>query len=282
MNLFYFLLGAAIGSFLNVVALRYDPDRFLFSKSLGGRSHCPHCKKTLRWFELVPLVSFVAQRGRCLRCNARISFRYPLVELVSGLIFVFVPLRLVVIFPYLLPIAYCLLSAIWVLVFELLLLMALIDLRHFIIPDEVNILLGICGVAFAAFLAKAASTVSFTGNLAALFSVSQNPWITHGAGALFGFLLFGAIIAITRGRGMGMGDLKLAIPLGFLFGWPDIVMVAVCSFIIGAAYGVWVMAFRGKHLKSAVPFGPFLALGATLVFLFGYELASAYFSFFLM
>ncbi len=282
MGIFYFLFGAAVGSFLNVVALRYDPDRFLFSlKKIGGRSHCPHCGKTLRWFELIPLVSFIAQRGRCLRCHARIGFRYPAVELLSGFIFAFVPFRFAVLFPYLLPATYYLLSAIWILVFELLLLMSLVDLRHLLIPDEASVFLGMLGVVFVAFLGVMASTMSFVGSIAAFLYASPNPWIAHGLGALFGLLFFGAIIAVTRGRGMGMGDVKLAIPLGFLFGWPDIMMVTVVSFVIGAVFGVWAMAFRGKRLTSAVPFGPFLALGAALVFFFGYELTSAYFAFFL-
>lgn len=277
MYVFLFLFGAAVGSFLNVVALRYRPDRFLFSGSLRGRSHCPHCKKTLRWFELVPLVSFLLQGGRCLRCRARMGLRYPIVELVSGLIFIFVPLRLGVMSHQSLV-----MSSLWILVFEFLLLLSLIDLRHALIPDETNIALGALGAAFVVFLAATASVVSFTGDIATFLSISRNPWIAHGLGALFGLLFFGAIIAVTRGRGMGMGDVKLAVPLGFLFGWPDIVMVAAAGFIIGAAYGVWAMAARGKHLTSAVPFGPFLALGSTLVFFFGHELATAYFSFFLM
>ena len=169
----------------------------------------------------------------------------------------------------------------WVVVFELLLLISLIDLRHSLIPDEANIALGALGIAYVVFLAATAGVVSFTGDIAPLLSVSQNPWVAHGLGALFGLLFFGAIIAITRGRGMGLGDLKLAIPLGFLFGWPDIMMVTMFGFVVGAAYGIWAMAARGKHMKSAVPFGPFLALGAALVFFFGYELADAYFSFFL-
>src|SRR3989344_2404324 len=95
MNILLFIFGAVLGSFINVLAVRYDPERFIFdSKVIGGRSYCPHCRKTLRWFELVPLMSFLFQRGQCLGCGRRISFQYPLVEIVAGLICVFVPMRL--------------------------------------------------------------------------------------------------------------------------------------------------------------------------------------------
>src|SRR5581483_8885445 len=90
-----FVFGLAIGSFLNVVALRYDGNRFVLDpKAIGGRSHCPHCKKTLQWYELIPLASFAIQRGKCRGCGVRIGFRYPFVEFLSGLIFALVPLRL--------------------------------------------------------------------------------------------------------------------------------------------------------------------------------------------
>ena len=124
---FIFLFGVAIGSFLNVVALRYDGEHFLFSeKQLGGRSHCPHCKKTLRWFELVPLVSFLIQGGRCRRCGISIGWRYPAVEMLSGIIFLAVPLHFSSLASPLGFFSASLigLSAIWVLVFELLLLVA--------------------------------------------------------------------------------------------------------------------------------------------------------------
>lgn len=89
-----FVFGLVIGSFLNVVSLRYDGGRFIFDpRVIGGRSHCPHCKKTLRWFELVPLASFLAQGGRCRSCKAKLSIQYPIVELLYGATFVLVPWR---------------------------------------------------------------------------------------------------------------------------------------------------------------------------------------------
>src|ERR1035437_5082629 len=124
-----FVFGLAIGSFLNVVAGRYDGERSLFAAApISGRSHRPHCKQTLRWFELVPLVSFMMQGGKCRRCKAPIRFHYPVAEIISGLIFVFVPLRIMTIAGtngFLLMG----LSLFWILFFEALFVMSLIDIR---------------------------------------------------------------------------------------------------------------------------------------------------------
>src|SRR5665213_1605505 len=216
---FLFLFGLAIGSFLNVVALRYDGDHFLFStKLIGGRSHCPHCKKTLQWYELIPLASFIAQRGRCRTCKARIGLQYPLMEILSGLIFVFVPLRFLSV-PSLAAASasahLIVLSAIWVVTFEIFLLISHIDLRLGIIPDELNIALVVLGFAVIWFFANTfgIGNPSFFSSYAAIFGLQGNVWINHIVAGLFGAAFFGALVAITRGKGMGMGDVKFALPL---------------------------------------------------------------------
>ena len=256
-----FAFGVAIGSFLNVVATRYDGDHFLFSaKLIGGRSHCEHCKKTLRWFELVPLVSFVLQGGRCRRCKAGLNVQYPIVELLSGIIFVSVPLTLGIgaITGTLLVI----LTALWIAVFEALLVMTLIDIRLGIIPDEINIFLVIAGVLLLLVPTPLAGAAVLPKIIAAL-----------GAGAFFALL-----IAVTRGKGMGMGDLKLAIPLGLLFGWPETVLVLMAAFVIGAVVGVIAIARGTKSMKGTLPFGPFLAFGAVTAFFWGAPIIGWYFS----
>jgi leader peptidase (prepilin peptidase) / N-methyltransferase len=258
-----FFLGLAIGSFLNVVALRYDGERFLFSeKAIGGRSHCVQCGATLRWIELIPLVSFVIQGGRCRRCKTRLSIRYPLVELVSALIFVLVPWEIFrgatggASMAAAFVIAF---AAIWVIAFELLLVMALIDIQLGIIPDELNIMLAVLGVVAAVFGAMTVSGVAWQ------WGTFLNPFLAAlGAGAFFGIL-----IAVTRGKGMGMGDLKLAIPLGLLFGWPQILLVLIAAFVIGACAGLLSIARGRNTMKDTLPFGPFLAAAAVIAFFFG-------------
>ena len=150
-----FIFGLVIGSFLNVVSLRYDGEHFIFDpRVIGGRSHCPHCKKTLRWFELVPLLSFLSQGGRCRRCKARLSIQYPIVELLYGATFVLVPWRAAAFMvhgPASSRTAF--LPALWILVFSSLFLIALIDLRTGIIPDELNVTLGILAICLTAVCA---------------------------------------------------------------------------------------------------------------------------------
>lgn len=299
MSILLFIFGASFGSFLCVIADRYDPERFLFSgKILGwpprplaslkhrrsgpvGRSHCVDCGATLRWFELVPVFSFFVQRGHCRNCGAKLSLKYPVVEILSGLIFVFVPLRLQNI-SYLPPTTYYIQSALWISAFLVLLLITLIDLRLSIIPDEANILLGIVGV-LAVSLSQpdfGLTGGSFLGPYALLFGWRSNIWLNHVLAGLFGGTFFAFIIFLTRGRGMGMGDLKLALPLGFLFGWPDIVLIVGLGFIFGSICGVWMMVKKVAGLKSLLPFGPFLAISAATVFFFGHNLLSLYFGLF--
>jgi leader peptidase (prepilin peptidase)/N-methyltransferase len=280
MSFLLFLFGAAIGSFLNVVALRYDPDRFLFGRALSGRSHCPHCGTTLRWFELIPVLSFFFQAGRCRTCRARLSFRYPAVEILCGLLFVFVPLRMADPYFFLyLQHEFYLISSLWVLVFLLLLLMALIDLRFSIIPDEINVALLALGgaITYASRPAFGMASGSFLGAYGFLFGFRDNIWTNHIVfGALAAGLFFLGLIFITRGRGMGVGDLKLVIPLGLLFGWPDILFVVGFAFILGSLVGAYAIFTGRKTLKHYVPFGPFLAVGGALVFFFGYQLVHWY------
>jgi leader peptidase (prepilin peptidase)/N-methyltransferase len=270
-EVFLFLFGIAMGSFLNVVALRYDGTHFLFNpKQIGGRSHCPHCKRTLRWFELLPVLSFIVQGGRCRRCGAVIGWQYPIVELLSGFIFLLVPMY----FTFLLgP------SVLWVIVFEILLLVAYIDILLGIIPDELNIALIILGLfeTFLFFGGAGAPNLSFFGPYAAIFGLQGNVLINHFLAAMIGAIFFGSLVAITRGKGMGMGDVKLAFPLGLLFGWPDIVVISLMAFVIGGIFGFGLILSGEKTMKSAVPFGPFLVVACVIAFFFGPALFGWYF-----
>ncbi len=270
-----FVLGLAIGSFLNVVSLRYDGEHFIFDpRVIGGRSHCPSCKKTLRWFELVPLVSFLVQGGRCRRCGMRQSTQYPIVELVSGLLFVFVPWRVAGFGGA--GLLTWFFSGLWMLVFLTLLLVSVIDMRRGIIPDELNITLGILAFCLGIFLTAFPAASSFMGPLGNTLGVFRNVWAGRVLGAIFGFIFFEFLALVTRGRGIGMGDVKLALPLGFLFGWPDILSLIIVSFFCGAMVGIVLIALKKKTTQGTLPFGPFLALGATIVFFFGAPLAQWY------
>lgn len=274
-----FVFGVAIGSFLNVVTMRYDGEKFLFdTKALGGRSHCPHCKRTLQWFELIPLLSFLLQMGRCRNCNAALSVQYPIVEFISALIFVFIPLRAAILYPAG-SLAFYLLATLWVIAFEFLLVVSVVDLRMGIIPDEANVALGVLGIFFAIFAGGYLNIANHSLLLpyAVIFGAQENIWLAHVLGALLGGAFFAALVFITRGKGMGMGDVKLALALGLLFGWPDIALLGGVAFVLGALVGVIFIALGKKTMKATLPFGPFLALGSAVVFFYGMEMLTWYF-----
>lgn len=212
------IVGLAVGSFLNVLIDRLPKGETV----VAGRSRCDHCGKTLRWFELIPLLSFFLQRGRCRRCHASISWQYPIVEAITGIAFW---------------------HGVNPLVFSSLLVIFAADLKYQIIPDS---MVGI----------------GLIGAVAQRGIIGQN--ILAGAAAA---AFFSLLYAITRGRGMGLGDVKLAFLLGVLLGFPAIAVCVYLAFLTGAVVGVILMLLGKKNFHSTIAFGPFLilaAIGATL------------------
>jgi prepilin signal peptidase PulO-like enzyme (type II secretory pathway) len=273
--LFLFLFGIIIGSFLNVVSLRYDGEHFLLNpRVIGGRSHCPHCGKVLRWFELVPLLSFLAQRGKCRHCGVRLGMQYPTVEFISGMIFVLTPWRLAgfstiggVVWPF---------AILWIGAFLALLLVAIIDIRTGMIPDELNIAIGAFAILLGVVTAATHISVMLLGPMSDLLRIAGSALVGQIVGAIFGFAFFEFLLLVTRERGIGMGDVKLSLALGLLFGWPDILPVVGFAFIFGALAGVALIFLRKKTMKATLPFGPFLAFSSAFVFLFGLPVAEWY------
>lgn len=258
-----------------MVSLRYlSGNRLLGLKVITGRSHCPNCQKKLSWYELTPILSFIVQKGRCRSCGKRLFWQYPLVELLSGLIFVFVPFVLV-------ASGYTLVAVpIWILIFILFLLLSIIDFRQYIIPDSINLSLVILGIVLIILSPYLFPLSSFMGHYASLFTFTENIWLSHLAAVLFGMLFFWLIIFISKGKAMGWGDFKLVGALGLIFGWPDVIMVLILSFLVGGIFCA-VLLFKGrKKMKDAVPFGPFLVIGAALTFFFGYQIINGYFKLF--
>ena len=248
-SIFIFLFGAVIGSFLNVVILRLNTGQSI----VFGQSKCFSCAKKLRWHELFPIASFVFLRGKCSDCNAKISWQYPLVETITGLIFL-------QIFNFQFSIFnefsfYFLLSTFYFLiVFSSLIIIAVYDYRHQIIP---NLFVWIFnGLAFLGLFRLPADE-------AGIFDMN---------GLLAGFILFAFFAflwVISRGKWMGFGDVKLALG-NRLASWS----VQRHSrhhfgFWIGAIIGVALLYLsKNKYgLKSSIAFGPFMILGATISFL---------------
>lgn len=278
------LLGLVLGSFANAVALRYDPDRFLFAPA-RGRSRCPACGKVLGPLELIPVLSWLALRGRCHGCQVRISVRYPLSELGTGLAMAAVPLGLATASgPFLEPWRYAVALGCWIGIVLFLAILTLIDLEHYLIPDEASVGIAALGGTAAWVLAPAftAATGSFLGSYAMLAGFHDSWWIGHllGVAAAAGILLL--LFAVTRGRGIGFGDVKLAAALGLAFAWPDSVVIVGLAFVLGSLAAVPALLMRKAGMKTALPFGPFLALAAVLILACGAQLASAYFGLLLL
>lgn len=249
----FFVFGLIIGSFLNVVIYRINT-----KKSLGGRSSCMSCQYKLHWYELIPIFSFLFLKGRCKNCQTKISVQYLLVEFVTGLIFSFLFLKFQNIFlTSLLTFGFVYLY--YAIMFSLLIIIAVYDLRHKIIPDILSfvfILLAFVGIFFF-------RTFSIWELLSGVFI------------ALPFYLLW----LISRGTWMGLGDAKLALGLGYFLGFPLIFSAVVLSFWIGAIVGLFIIIlskiFKGYGnygMKSEIPFAPYLVLGTLLAFFFNFSL----------
>ena len=277
-----FVVGAIVGSFLNVVILRSKAvagltktktplpphlrggERFSLSGggelegmaapagALRGRSHCPYCHKVLSWQELIPILSFVFQRGRCRHCQAKISVQYPFVELTMGMsaLILFTPLPKTP--PELLT---ALLTAAAV---ALLIILFVIDLRTFLLPD---IFVGLLALVVIVHVALQVTSYKLP--------VTAPLW-----GALIGSGFLTLLWLVTFGRGIGIGDIKLMIPLGALFGPAATTLLLLISFVIGGTVAAGLLTTRKATLKTPVPFGPFLA-GIAIVFLLAPNLPNA-------
>ncbi len=289
-----FIFGTAIGSFLNVLIFRYAPDRKLFDlKRLGGRSHCLYCGHELGALELVPILSFLFQGGKCRVCGHRLSVQYPIVEVLSGAVFAGIPLFLnffyvksgVLFAAFGLPVWYYLLALAWVIVFLVWLTMVVIDLRHYVIPNELNLLLVLLGVVIVFLNVHYGSALfpfrqSFLEQYQLVFSPFQDILANHLLGSAFGAALFGLLVFVSRGRGMGLGDVKLAAVAGFLLGWPDIALATMLSFILGGLFSLVLIALHKKTMRDRIPFAPFMVLGFILTVFFGAAVITGYFHLF--
>ncbi len=246
-----FIFGLIIGSFLNVVIYRLNTGR-----SLNGHSRCLSCGTPLRWYELVPLFSYLVQRGRCRTCSSFIPARYCYCEFLTAVVFLLAyvtivdPLKLVL----------------TLVLFAVLTVTFFYDIDHLIIPD----LMVIVSMVLAVII---------------VLSESQEPLVLlyHALGALGAFSFFGGLWLVSKGRWIGLGDAKLAAPLAFILGPLLSFSFVVFSFWIGSAVSlamIGMLAFlkRGQRylrlqrfrftMKSEVPFAPFIILSFIIVYLY--------------
>jgi len=237
--IFIFLIGLFFGSFFLVVA-----DRLGQGKSfITGRSMCEFCRHTLSWIELIPVLSFLLQGGRCKHCKKRLSVWYPIAEIATGLLLVLVYLLFIPqgIYPTLLAqvIASCLL------------IIFITDYKYEIIPFPIIIV--------GSFIALISIVIS-----------SPVLLLNHLLSGLAAGLFFLFIFFITKGRGMGFGDVVFAVFMGLVLGFPFILAGLYIAFISGALISLLLVLLKKKKLHGGtIPFGPFLVLGTAIMLLAG-------------
>lgn len=240
---FVFIFGTIIGSFLNVVIARYNTGESVFK----GRSKCFSCSKTLSWYELIPVFSFFFQRGKCRKCGSKISIQYPIIEILTGVIFTLIWLStwrlslqveggLVFLAIYF-----------WT-IFSLLIVITVYDFYHQIIPN---------GLVYA-FITLSFLSLSF---------ISQRNFLWDFLAGIIFFLFFASFWFFSKGKWMGLGDAKLALGIGWLLGlWVGLASI-ILSFWLGAIVGLFFLFSKRLGLKSKIAFGPFLVIGTFVGFL---------------
>jgi len=247
-----FLFGLIVGSFLNCVIYRLETG----GSFLKGRSYCPRCKHRLGFFDLIPVLSFLVLKGRCRYCQKKISWHYPLVELLLGFLFVLLfwhfGFGIDLVFGFLV-------SAFLAVIF-------IYDLKHYLIPDKV--IYPAIALAIVYDLWKSDFLLSIFGKSDFLIS------------AISAASFFLAIVLISRGRWMGVGDIKLAFLMGLILGWPQILVAFSFAFFSGAIIGIGLVLANRKSFKSEVPFGPFLVAGTFVALFWGERIINWYLNFF--
>ena len=243
-EIFVLLLGACIGSFLNVCIYRLPREESVVYKP----SHCPGCGNKLGVPDLVPILSYIFLRGRCRHCGSQISVQYPLVELITALLFLAAYLTWGISWHT---------ASMWVFL-AVLVSVSVVDIHHRIIPDEILLVGTILGLP----LILLTSISDLIGGVIGFFTAG---------------LLLLAIAVVSKG-GMGGGDIKLSAVMGLFLGWQGVAVALFLSFLIGGIAGILLLVTRIKGRKDAVPFGPYLALGALISAFYGQRIVTWYLS----
>jgi len=241
------IFGAIVGSFLNVCIFRLPKEESI----VWPGSHCPHCNTPIKFYDNIPLISYILLKGRCRHCHRPISFQYPLVEGITALGSAILFVKFGPSLTYLFYFAFL----------ASLIVITVIDLHHQIIPDVIS-LPGIgVGLLASLILPKITLFNSLIG-------------ILLGGGSLF--LVATVYQWLFKREGMGGGDVKLLAMIGAFLGWKAVILTILLSSLIGSITGIIIMVLKGKDFKYAIPFGPFLSLGAVISLFYGPSLINWY------
>jgi len=246
----FFIIGLSFGSFINCLIYRFKKN-----KTILGRSFCPFCKKKIYWFDNIPIISFFLLKTRCRFCKKKISWQYPLVEIFTGLLFL-LPLRHLLSksgFLFFDEVFLVKVLIEWVIYFVMVFTFVY-DLKYFEIKDSILLFGSLIVIVLGLSL-----------NSEYIFIYLKDVFIA----ILIGVLFFGLQYLFTKGKGIGLGDLRIGIFMGAVLGhWSYLFVALVISYLIGALISLLLIAFKKKNLKSQVPLGPFLVIGTLIAFLF--------------
>ncbi len=248
--IFSFIFGAVVGSFVNVCIFRLPAQQSIITPA----SHCLSCNHPIAFYDNIPLVSFIFLRGKCRHCKTPLSYQYPLVELATGMLSLIAIAHYGVSIPSLVYFAFS----------AALLTITVIDLRHQIIPDSITL----PGIGVGLLTSLLMPQLSFLDSLSGTLV---------GGGSLL--LVAGGYYLFTRREGMGLGDVKLLAMMGAFLGWKSILFIIMVASFSGALAGIMVMIVKNKDRRYAIPFGPFLSLGALSYLLYGREIIYLYIQF---
>jgi len=255
--LFYILIvlfGLAVGSFLNVIILRFDELKTIWST----RSHCPKCKKEIVWYDLVPFFSYILLGAKCRFCKRPISYQYPIVEGFTGLVFG------IIYWQYGLSWEALILAV----VVSIMIVIAVYDLLHSEIPDALSYLAIFFGIGLILY------RLVINGHLNYL-----SDYINYGYAILIAGGFLGLLVVASREKWMGKGDILLGVLMGLLLSFPNVLTGMFIAFVFGSLVGLILIALKKKKMKDAVPFGPFLILATLVAFFWGGELIKLYFNY---
>jgi leader peptidase (prepilin peptidase)/N-methyltransferase len=234
------IVGALIGSFLNVCILRLPKGESI----VWPGSHCPHCGKPIRGYDNIPILSYILLMGKCRECRGPISVQYPFVEGVTALGSLLLMTRFGLSLSYL----------VYFVFIASLIVVTVIDLYHQIIPDVISL----PGIGVGLLASLIIPQMTFLNSLIG---------ILLGGGSLF--LVATVYQWLFKREGMGGGDVKLLAMIGAFLGWKSVILTILLSSLIGSITGVIIMVLKGKDFKYAIPFGPFLSLGAVISLFYG-------------
>lgn len=258
---FLFLVGAAVGSFINVFIYRTVSEK----DWVNGRSVCEHCGKKIAWYDLVPIFSYLLLRGKCRHCQHPIAPIHPIVEALVGFVFLWWYFIGSVFFRLSTPPFQAIQPAYWLLAGILLTIILIADILYYLVPDE-----AVLALLIITFLYRVALTL---GGQMQLLDLGYSLLSAVGLVTCFYGLHW-----ITRGKGFGLGDVKLAAPLALILGWPKVLVGVFLAFLIGSVFGVAVLLGGKARFDHKLPFAPFLIIGTLVALVFGQQIWQSYLS----